>query len=47
MVEINNIYRTKTDSQIEDRLVVTKGEGSRGGEEWQSGINRGKLPIIG
>ena len=31
----------------EDRLVVTKGEGSRGGEEWQSGINRGKLPIIG
>lgn len=46
MVKTSNIYRTKTDSQIENRLVVAKGEGSRGGEERQFGISRGKLPII-
>ena len=46
MVKISNIYRTKTDSQIENRLVVAKGEGSSGGEERQFGISGGKTPII-
>ena len=32
---------------IENRLVVAKGGGGRGGKEWEFGISRGKLLYIG
>ena len=34
------LYKTETDSDIENRLVVTKG---RGGYDWEFGISRCKL----
>ena len=40
-----HICQTKTDSQ--NRLVVTKGEGSGGGKNWEFGISRCKLLYIG
>ena len=41
------IYRTETDSQTENRLVVAKGEGGGGGMDWEFGISRCKLVYIG
>ena len=40
------IYETETDSDIENRLVAAKGEGSWGGMDWESGISRCKLLYI-
>ena len=37
------IYKTKADSQTENRLVIDKGEGVEGGMEWEFGISRCKL----
>ena len=37
------VYETETDSDIENRLVVTKGEGGRGRKDWECGISRCKL----
>ena len=34
------VYKTKTDSDIENRLVVAKGEGDGGGLDWEFGISR-------
>ena len=39
----SNIYKTAADIDIEDRPVVAKGEGLRGGMEWEVGVNRCKL----
>ena len=36
------ICRTETDSDMESRLVVAKGEGERG-MDWKYGVNRYKL----
>ena len=38
---------TETDSQTENRLVVTKGEGVGGSKDWEFGISRCKLSYIG
>ena len=40
------IYETETDSQIENRPVVAKGEGGGGGMEWEFGVSRCKLLYI-
>ena len=40
------IYETETDSQIENRPVVAKGEGGGGGMEWGFGVSRCKLLYI-
>ena len=39
------IYETETD--IENRLVVAKGEGSGGERDWEFGFSRCKLVYIG
>ena len=36
------IYKTERDSKTENRLVVAKGEGTRGEREWEFGISRCK-----
>ena len=41
------IYETETDSDIENRLVVAKGEGGEGGKDSEFGISRCKLLYIG
>ena len=40
------IYETETDSGIENRLVVAKGEGAGEGMEWEVGMSRCKLLYI-
>ena len=37
------IYKTETDSNIENRLVVTKGEEGECGMDWEFGVSRCKL----
>ena len=37
------IYETETDSDIENRLVVAKGEGTGEGNDWEFGVSRCKL----
>ena len=37
------IYRTETDSDIENRLVVAKGEWGGNGRDWEFGVSRRKL----
>ena len=37
------IYKTETDSDIENRPVVAKGEGGGGRVDWEFGISRSKL----
>ena len=37
------IYRIEIDSDIENRLVVAKGEGRGSGMDWEYGVNRCKL----
>ena len=37
------IYERETDSNIENRLVIAKGEGVGGGLEWEVGLSRCKL----
>ena len=39
-------YRNRL-TDIENRLVVAKGEEGVGGKDWESGISRGKLLYIG
>jgi len=34
---------TETGSQTEHRLAVTKGEGNKGGKDWEFGVSRCKL----
>ena len=41
-----SIYKTETDSQIEHKLMVTKGEWEWGGINQEYGINRYKLLYI-
>ena len=36
-------YKTEIDSDIENRPVFAKGEGSGGGVDWEFGISRSKL----
>ena len=40
------IYKTETDSDIENRLVVAKGKGGWRREDWEFGISRCKLLYI-
>ena len=48
MAQMNlSIYKTETDSDIENRLVVAKGEGGGGGKDWEFGVSRCKLVYIG
>ena len=37
------IYKTETDSDIENRLVVAKGVGAGRGMDWEFGVSRCKL----
>ena len=37
------IYRTETDSDMENRLVVAKGEGGGSGMDWEFRVSRCKL----
>ena len=37
------IYKAETDSDIENNLVVAKGEGSGEGLDWKFGVSRCKL----
>ena len=37
------IYNTETDSDMENRLVVDKGEGGGRGMDWEFGVGRCKL----
>ena len=41
------IYKTETDSDIENRLVIANGEGGGGGKDWECGISRCKLFYTG
>ena len=38
-----NIYKTETDSQTENRLVVAKGQGGGSGIDGEFGVSRCKL----
>ena len=38
-----HIYKTETDSDVEYRIVVAKGEEGRGGMYWEFGVSRCKL----
>ena len=40
-----NISMKQKQTGVENRLVVAKGEGSRGGKDWEFGISRCKLLI--
>jgi len=40
---VTNLFYSQ---DIENRLVAAKGEGDRGGREWEFGISRGKLLYI-
>ena len=40
-----SIYRTETDSDTENRLVVAKGEVGGGGKYWEFGVIRCKYYI--
>ena len=37
------IYKTETDSDIENRLVIDKEEGGRSGMDWKFGVSGYKL----
>ena len=41
-----HIYKIETDSDIENRFVIAKGEKGWGEKEWEFGISRGKLLYI-
>jgi len=41
------IHETETLTDIEDRLMVAKGERSGGGKECEFGVSRGKLVYLG
>ena len=42
-----NEHIYETDSDIDNRLVVAKGEGSEGGKYWRFGVSRCKLLYVG
>ena len=41
-----NLQNSNRLTDIENRLVVAKGEGRRGGMEWEFGVHRCKLLYI-
>ena len=42
-----HIYETKTDTDMENRLVAAKGEGRKERRDWEFGVSRDKLLYIG
>ena len=47
MAQMSLSTKLKQITDIENRLVVAKGEGSQGGRDWESGVSRYKLLSIG